>query len=213
MHPTLVTFPLLLSGFMGIVHASSSQCPLVWTAVAEDLKGAFAGCNQDARFAIRFAFHDAATFSLNTPFYPPAAGGADGSLLLAPGEISRTENSPLEQFIPFLSTRYATYSVLGASAADLIQFAGHMAIRACPGGPIVPTVSMISSIISVFHTKAGWRSLLAGPTALNSRERICCPGHSAQARIMELSPSSSPTRGSASVILPRWSAHTQLQEL
>jgi hypothetical protein len=39
--------------------ASSGGCPAVWSTVASDLKADMKGCNDIARSAIRFAFHDA----------------------------------------------------------------------------------------------------------------------------------------------------------
>ena len=39
--------------------ASSGGCPAIWSTVAKDLKAQMGGCNELARSAIRFAFHDA----------------------------------------------------------------------------------------------------------------------------------------------------------
>jgi hypothetical protein len=36
-----------------------NQCPQVWYEISKDLASSFAGCNQLAANAIRFAFHDA----------------------------------------------------------------------------------------------------------------------------------------------------------
>ncbi|KAK7559653.1 heme peroxidase [Phyllosticta citricarpa] len=93
-------------------------------------------CNDLARGAIRFAFHDAGEYSQNTPWYAPAAGGADGSLLLAAGEIDRRENAGLRPFYDWMTGFYPKYSDQ-VSAADLIQFAGAHATVTCPGGPAV----------------------------------------------------------------------------
>ncbi|EME77360.1 uncharacterized protein MYCFIDRAFT_217057 [Pseudocercospora fijiensis CIRAD86] len=122
--------------------ASQSSCPLVWSVVAEDLKRSFSGCNDLARSAIRFAFHDAAGYSVKNPVIAPASGGADGSLLLNDGEISRGDNAPMKQNYrdPFLLPKYLTYKSQGVSAADLVQFAGSVGIKSCRGGPTVKTV-------------------------------------------------------------------------
>lgn len=118
-----------------------ATCPTVWTDIAADLSNTFRGCQQPTRFAIRFAFHDAGAFSSKTPFYAPAAGGADGSLLLNDAEIARTSQQPMQNYRNFLLGKYNTYKSRGVTAADLVQFAGSLAIASCPGGPIVPTVS------------------------------------------------------------------------
>ena len=36
-----------------------NRCPQVWYDISKDLASSFAGCNQLAANAIRFAFHDA----------------------------------------------------------------------------------------------------------------------------------------------------------
>ena len=95
-------------------------------------------CTDLARAAIRFAFHDAATFSTKLPFYAPAAGGADGSLLLSANEISRADNAGLEAYHATLTQKFAAYRASGfcVGAADLIQVAGSVGVLACPGGRI-----------------------------------------------------------------------------
>lgn len=95
-------------------------------------------CTDLARAAIRYAFHDAATFSTKLPFYAPAAGGADGSLLLSATEILRPDNDGLRDYHATLTQKLATYRSAGycAGAADLIQLAGSLAVLACPGGRI-----------------------------------------------------------------------------
>lgn len=122
------------------VRASTGSCPLIWQTIGKDLQTSFSGCNQVARYAIRFAFHDAGAFSTVTPFYEPAAGGADGSLLLNAEELARSANDPLSGYGNFLLGKYSLYGASNVSAADLVQFAGSLAIASCPGGPIVKTV-------------------------------------------------------------------------
>jgi hypothetical protein len=51
----------------------------------------------------------------------------------------------LQNYRNFLLGKYNTYKSKGVTAADLVQFAGALAIASCPGGPIVPTVSIIVS--------------------------------------------------------------------
>ncbi|KAK3073123.1 fungal class II heme-containing peroxidase [Teratosphaeriaceae sp. CCFEE 6253] len=135
---SLITLASLL---LGVASASnSSACPAIWSTVAADLKASFSGCNNQARSAIRFAFHDAAGYSSKTPVYAPASGGADGSLLLSAEEISRPIENPLQIFKPWLLAKYNQYQGQGVGAADLVQFAGNIAIRSCPGGPVVQTL-------------------------------------------------------------------------
>lgn len=118
---------------------NNGACPSVWNDVRADLWTRFQGCSRGASFAIRYAFHDAATTSIHTPFYAPAAGGADGSLLLNDEEAARSENNPLQAFRGNLSAVYDKYKP-HIGAADLVQFAGSLGIYACSGGPIVKTV-------------------------------------------------------------------------
>ncbi|KAK3640215.1 fungal class II heme-containing peroxidase [Elasticomyces elasticus] len=106
-----------------------------------NLKQFFAGCNPNARFAIRFAFHDAGGYSSKTSAYGPATGGADGSLLLNDNENARGGNNPMQTFRGTLLQKLAQYNQSGpVGAADLVQFAGSVAIRSCGGGPVVKTV-------------------------------------------------------------------------
>jgi manganese peroxidase len=91
-----------------------------------------------ARGAIRYAFHDAAAYSTKLPFYCPAGGGADGSLLLSATEIQRPDNNGLGDFHNNLTQKYNAYKSAGypIGAADLIQVAGALGTIACPGGRI-----------------------------------------------------------------------------
>ncbi|KAK0662792.1 Low-redox potential peroxidase [Lasiodiplodia hormozganensis] len=99
-------------------------CPAVWNDVASELRGWFLdgeGCSDDARAAIRLAFHDC------------FAGGCDGSIILAK-EYTREENAGLENFSVKLAPLAEQYDV---GTADLVQFAGAQAIATCPLGPRV----------------------------------------------------------------------------
>ncbi|KAM0722233.1 hypothetical protein Q7P37_001674 [Cladosporium fusiforme] len=122
--------------------SNPTTCPSFWTSVVADLAPSMRDtkgeCTDFARAAIRYAFHDAATFSNKLPFYAPAAGGADGSLLLSANEINRADNDGLHDYHATLKQKFSTYQSLGycLSAADLIQVSGSLAVLACPGGRI-----------------------------------------------------------------------------
>jgi len=120
--------------------AANGSCPQVWYDVAADLKSNFFGCTRLAADAIRFAFHDAAGYSIKNEPYGPASGGADGSLLLNDGEIARSINDPLQGYRDFLLGKYNQYKSKGVGAADFVQAAGNLGTRSCPGGPTVKTV-------------------------------------------------------------------------
>ncbi|KAF2161467.1 class II peroxidase [Zasmidium cellare ATCC 36951] len=138
---------LLLAGLQLLALANSTYIAqprdiahdVVWKDIRSELWTRFQGCTRGASFAIRFAFHDAATTSLQTPYYAPASGGADGSLLLSDEESARSENNPLQAFRSNLSAIYDAYKP-HIGAADLVQFAGSLGIYACSGGPLIKTV-------------------------------------------------------------------------
>jgi len=97
----------------------SGGCPAVWNDISNDLTKLFLSngqCNDDARAAIRAAFHDCGTWNKaqgNT-------GGCDGSLILAP-ETGRPENNGLQDISAKLYARALSFNV---RVADIIQFAG-----------------------------------------------------------------------------------------
>ncbi|EOD53169.1 putative ligninase h2 protein [Neofusicoccum parvum UCRNP2] len=131
-----------LSTIDTLLPRKTPACPAIWTTVSADLTKDFllnGECTDLARAAIRYAFHDAGTFSTKLPTVAPASGGADGSLLLAP-EIDRAENGGLQDYHSYIGGKYAQYKGRGVGAADLIQFAGSHAVVTCPGGPTVRTV-------------------------------------------------------------------------
>lgn len=113
-------------------------CPSVWYNVSSDLTKRFldsdGDCNDDARAAIRAAFHDAGTYSLKLAA-AGRKGGADGSLILAK-EYNRTENLGLFDISTKLLAIARQFNV---GVADIIQFAAAHAIATCPGGPLVQT--------------------------------------------------------------------------
>ena len=73
--------------------------------------------------------------------YGAASGGADGSLLLSDVEIARPDHNPMQGFREWLLQIYREYKDRRVGAADLVQVAGALAVRSCPGGPILKTVS------------------------------------------------------------------------
>ena len=120
--------------------SGNGSCPTIWTTVSADLTAMFRDpstgqCTDDARAAIRAAFHDAATFSTKLPKRAPASGGADGSLILAK-EYNRGENNGLQDISVKL---LALAQKRNVGVADLLQFAGAHAIVSCPLGPPVQT--------------------------------------------------------------------------
>lgn len=115
---SLVPFSLAHSLFS---RQSSTGCPSVWSDVAKELQTAFAGCGRDAHGAVRAPFHDCIN------------NGCDGSLVLA-DECGRAENAGLSDICGKLKNWATKYEV---STADMIQFAGAIAISSCPLGPRV----------------------------------------------------------------------------
>lgn len=134
--------PTPSSTFPACPTHTSTACPSFWSTIVADLappmRDAAGQCTDLARAAIRFAFHDAATFSSKLPYYEPAAGGADGSLLLSATEILRPDNNGLRDYHATLLAKFRDYRQAGlcVSAADLIQVAGSLGVLACPGGRV-----------------------------------------------------------------------------
>ena len=108
-------------------------CP--WWYAAKDMHRLFHGasgrCTKYARFAVRLGFHDAGTWSKFTG----TKGGADGSILLSPDELSRTENSGLSEIAVKMRAFYEQYRDYGLSMADIIQVGASVAAVTCPLGP------------------------------------------------------------------------------
>ncbi|KAK7453945.1 fungal class II heme-containing peroxidase [Stygiomarasmius scandens] len=93
-------------------------------------------CNDNARAAIRLSFHDAGTFSLSLEAAGEDNGGADGSFLVDPDEVLRTENNGMQNIVALLKPLPERFNV---SAGDVLHLAGTLAVLACPGGPVVNT--------------------------------------------------------------------------
>ncbi|KAI0120376.1 class II peroxidase [Hypoxylon sp. NC0597] len=115
--------PIIVAALVGLARA---QCPTVWTDVAADLKLTLLDidgtCNDDARAAIRLAFHDC---------FP---GSCDGSIILADECAERGENAQLVDICSTLSDKANLFDV---GIADLIQFAAAFGIASCPGLPAI----------------------------------------------------------------------------
>ena len=115
--------------------ASANNCPAVWNQVSAKLTTMFLGsdgqCTDDARAAIRAAFHDCGTWNKAQGDH----GGCDGSLILAK-EYLLPQSQPLEDISNKL---LAVAQEFGVGVADVLQFAGAHAIVTCPGGPLVKT--------------------------------------------------------------------------
>jgi hypothetical protein len=122
------------------IKPRQTTCPAVWNQVATELSTTFLNttdqlCNDDARAAIRAAFHDCGSWNTSV------AGGCDGSLILAPEELTRDENNGLQDIGAKLLALTQKYQAIDSSvtAADMIQFAASVAIVTCPLGPRVTT--------------------------------------------------------------------------
>lgn len=136
----VATIPSLLSRSL---ERRTTSCPEVWKTISSELKENFVGCNQYARTSIRFAFHDAGGYSSKTTPYGPASGGADGSLLLNQEEMDRVSQQPMQNYRAFLLGKYEQYRSKDITAADLVQFAGAVGLKSCPGGPTIKAVSFV----------------------------------------------------------------------
>lgn len=128
------SLPSFLPRGLDLRPRKSPSCPAVWSSVSSTLTGMFLDgnqCNDDARAAIREAFHDCGTWNKAQG----STGGCDGSLILA-NETSRPENNGLQDISAKLLKLANQFNV---GVADMIQFAGAHAIVTCPGGPRIQT--------------------------------------------------------------------------
>ena len=133
----VATIPSLVSRN---IEKRQKSCPAVWGEISSELHANLRRCNRNARTAIRFAFHDAGGYSSKTTPYGPASGGADGSLLLNDEEMARVSQQPMQEYRAYLKGVYDQYRPKGITAADLIQFAGAVGLKSCPGGPSIRAV-------------------------------------------------------------------------
>ncbi|EFQ34364.1 peroxidase [Colletotrichum graminicola M1.001] len=120
-------------------QACAADTCCIWKYIANDLQGVFKGasgrCTDLARAAVRLGFHDAGGWSKNTG----PLGGADGSIILAPEEMTRGENRGLEEIVAQTKVWYNQYKKYGIGMADLVQFSANVATVVCPLGPRIRT--------------------------------------------------------------------------
>ncbi|KAJ8118723.1 hypothetical protein OPT61_g330 [Boeremia exigua] len=118
-----------------LVCLSAVDSCCVWYDVSKTLTSLFVQkdgqCNDNARAAIRFGFHDAGSWDKNSP-----NGGADGSLLMNFNEDTRPENNGLQTVRGVLQGVQKQYNV---GYADLVQYAHNHATISCPKGPRIKT--------------------------------------------------------------------------
>ena len=122
-------------GPFGSPECSADVC-CVWSHVSDALTNLFRGpssrCNGNARAAIRLGFHDAGTWSKRLAERGQDFGGADGSIILSRGEMSRPDNRGLR---PIIDQTRALGEEFGVGFGDLVQFMAIHAVVTCPLGP------------------------------------------------------------------------------
>jgi len=118
-----------------VANATNPTC-IPWYGIRDAIMGGLyqGRCGDNARAAIRLAFHDAGTFSLALQSAGLPNGGADGSMLTDPTEVLRNENSGLANIVSLLQPMPAKF---GVPPGDIIQIAGVLGVLACPGGPLI----------------------------------------------------------------------------
>lgn len=62
-------------------------------------------------------------------------------MLLNDEEMARVSQNPMQDYRAYLRGKLDQYEKKGVTAADIIQFAGAVGIKTCPGGPEVRAVS------------------------------------------------------------------------
>ncbi|KAJ7034212.1 heme peroxidase [Mycena alexandri] len=123
------------NGIPDVSNATNPQCVPFYGVRDAILGGIFQGrCGDSARAAVRLAFHDAGTFSLQLQALGLPTGAADGSMIWDPTEVTRTENNGLQTIVGILAPLPAQ---LGVSPGDILHLAGVLGVLACPGGPRV----------------------------------------------------------------------------
>ncbi|KAJ6528946.1 heme peroxidase [Mycena capillaripes] len=124
------------SGIPNVTDAQNPTC-IPWYGIRDAIMGGlFQGrCGDNARAAVRLAFHDAGTFSLALQAAGLPNGAADGSILADPLEVQRDENNGLQNIVSLLAPLPAQF---GVSPGDIVHLAGVLAVLACPGGPAIP---------------------------------------------------------------------------
>ncbi|KAE9974692.1 hypothetical protein EG328_003704 [Venturia inaequalis] len=104
----------------------------IWDWIQKDLVADFLDptdqtCTALARAAIRLGFHDAGPWKQGNKF-----GGADGSIILNPEEMTRAENNGLQSIVAYTKKTMSKYPTAGV--ADLVQFMAKIATVTCPLG-------------------------------------------------------------------------------
>ncbi|KAJ7862927.1 heme peroxidase [Mycena olivaceomarginata] len=128
--------PITGSGIPNVTNARDPTCIPYYGVRDAIMGGIFQGrCGDNARAAIRLAFHDAGTFSLALQANALPNGGADGSILTDPNEVLRSENNGLQNIVRLLGP---LPTQLGVPPGDIVHLAGVLAVLACPGGPQIP---------------------------------------------------------------------------
>ncbi|OLN85654.1 Ligninase LG5-like protein 2 [Colletotrichum chlorophyti] len=132
--------------YFSVPALNSDKCKkdtcCVWRYVADDMYQFMSGksgrCTGLARAAVRLGFHDAGTWSKATA---SQGGGADGSILLAPGEIDRFENRGLQEVAAKFIELHGKYKSWGwnIGMGDFIQMGANVATVVCPLGPRIKT--------------------------------------------------------------------------
>lgn len=129
MHAASVSHALLLPKFAASNISSGWDVSAELTKLFKD--PATGECNDNARAAIRFGFHDAGSWDKSFSY-----GGADGSLMMDFGEEARPENNGLQSVRLLLRDVRKKF---GVGYADLAQYAHNHATITCPKGPRVRT--------------------------------------------------------------------------
>ncbi|KAJ7245892.1 heme peroxidase [Mycena haematopus] len=121
------------SGIPNVEDAVNPICIPYYGLRDAIMGGLFQGrCNLSAKSAVRLSFHDAGTFSLASQAAGLPNSGADGSIIVYPGELLRDLNNGLQSIVGLLRPLPDKFNV---SAGDVVHIAGILGVLACPGGP------------------------------------------------------------------------------
>jgi hypothetical protein len=105
-------------------------------------RGKSGRCTRYARMAVRLGFHDAGGWNKATAA-ANQQGGADGSIILNPVEMTLSENNGLQIIVAQMQTWYDKWhnqeGYSSVTMADLIQFGATVAAVTCPQGPRIKT--------------------------------------------------------------------------
>ena len=119
-------------------QACAQDTCCVWWYIVDEMMRLFTSpsgrCANPARGAIRLGFHDSAGWSK----YTGPGGGADGSIILAPEEMTRPRNKGLEEIVEHMKEWHQRWSGYGVSMADLIQMGASVGAVVCPLYVLLP---------------------------------------------------------------------------